>query len=268
MGRTAGSEFRRLCPSEDVIGKIGEYGVEVWPAIDIRQGRCVRLRQGDFSQETVYSEDPASMARHWVGLGARRLHLVDLDGAAQGEPVNLEALQKILQVADVPCQLGGGVRSQPWIERLLGLGIQRLVVGTAAVENPQWFSQMCQKFPGKLVLGIDARDGWVAVAGWQRTSRVPAIQLAQEFTHLPLAGIVYTDIATDGMLSGPNVEAMAAMQAAVSLPVIASGGIKSPQDVEKLAAAGLAGCIIGRALYEKCLTLPEAMQAAGEILPP
>jgi phosphoribosylformimino-5-aminoimidazole carboxamide ribotide isomerase len=208
------------------------------------------------------------MAWHWVSQGARRLHVVDLDGAAQGEPVNLEAIQRILQMVDVPCQLGGGIRSQSWIERLLQMGIRRLVVGTAAVEDPQWFSQMAYQFPGRLVLGIDARDGWVALAGWQRTSRIPALQLAQQIAHLPLAGIVYTDIATDGMLTGPNVEAMAAMQAAVALPVIASGGIKSPQDVEKLASAGLAGCIIGRALYEKCLTLQEAMIAAGELDPP
>lgn len=239
-------------------------GVEVWPAIDIRQGRCVRLRQGDFSRQTVYGEDPAEMARHWVNQGARRLHLVDLDGAAQGKPCNLEAIQRILQVVDVPCQFGGGIRNETSIQRLLELGAHRLVIGTAAVENPAWFTQMAQKFPGKLVLGIDAREGWVAVAGWQRRSQLHALQLAQQFAHLPLAGIVYTDIATDGMLSGPNVEAMAAMQAAVALPVIASGGIKTPQDVEKLAAAGLAGCIIGRALYEKCLSLQEAMRAAGE----
>lgn len=208
------------------------------------------------------------MAWYWVSQGARRLHLVDLDGAAHGEPVNLGAIERILHVVDIPCQLGGGIRTQSWIERLLQLGIRRLVVGTAAVENPEWFTQMAYQFPGRLVLGIDARDGWVAVAGWQRTSRIPALQLAQQFAHLPLAGIVYTDIATDGMLSGPNLEAMAAMKAAVPLPVIASGGIKSPQDVAKLAAAGLAGCIIGRALYEKCLTLQEAMVAAGELIAP
>jgi len=208
------------------------------------------------------------MARHWVGQGARRLHLVDLDGAAQGEPANLAALQKILQSVDVPCQFGGGVRSQAWIQRLLDLGVHRLVIGTSAVENPPWFAHMCENFPGRLVLGIDAREGWVAVAGWQRTSRVSALELARQFAHLPLAAIVYTDITTDGMLSGPNVEAMAAMQAAVPLPVIASGGVKTSQDVAKLAAAGLAGCIIGRALYEKCLTLPEAMIVAGDKLPP
>lgn len=242
--------------------------MEVWPAIDIRQGRCVRLRQGDFSQETVYSEDPVWMARHWVGEGARRLHLVDLDGAAQGEPVNWEVLRRILQVVDVPCQFGGGIRTHAWIERLLGLGLHRLVIGTSAVEEPRWFMQMCQSYPRRLVLGIDARDGWVAVAGWQRTSRIPAVELARQFDHLPLAAIVYTDIATDGMLCGPNVEAMAAMQATMSVPVIASGGVRSAQDVARLASAGLAGCIIGRALYEKCLTLPEAMAAAGDSPPP
>ncbi|MCS7305154.1 MAG: 1-(5-phosphoribosyl)-5-[(5-phosphoribosylamino)methylideneamino]imidazole-4-carboxamide isomerase [Thermoguttaceae bacterium] len=242
--------------------------MEVWPAIDIRQGRCVRLRQGDFSQEKVYSEEPERMAWHWVSQGARRLHLVDLDGAAKGEPVNLEAIEKILQMVDVPCQLGGGIRDQIWIERLLQLGVRRLVIGTSAAENPQWFTQMAYQFPGRLVLGIDARDGWVAVAGWQRTTRIPALELAQQFAHLPLGGIVYTDIAADGMLTGPNVEAMAAMRAAVPLPVIASGGITTLQDVEQLAAAGLAGCIIGRALYENCLTLQDAMLAAGELMPP
>jgi phosphoribosylformimino-5-aminoimidazole carboxamide ribotide isomerase len=236
--------------------------VEVWPAIDLRGGCCVRLKQGDYQQETVFGDDPAAMARHWVALGARRLHLVDLDGAREGRPVNLEAVGAILRAVEVPCELGGGIRSQETIAQLLGLGLKRLVIGTQAIRRPEWFRQMCRAFPGRLVLGIDARDGRVATDGWLETSEVAAVELAGQFAGEPIAAIIYTDIAADGMLSGPNLAAMAAMQAAVELPVIASGGVASGQDVARLAAAGMAGCIIGRALYEGTLTLPEALAAA------
>jgi phosphoribosylformimino-5-aminoimidazole carboxamide ribotide isomerase len=238
-------------------------GVEVWPAIDLRGGKCVRLKKGDYEQETVFGEDPAAMARHWVELGAERLHLVDLEGARQGRPANLESVRAIVRSVRVVCELGGGIRSEETIRELLKLGLRRLVIGTRALQDPDWFRRMCREFPGKLVLGIDAREGRVATDGWLQTSDVPVTELAQQFADEPIAAIIYTDIGTDGMLAGPNLAAMAAMQAAVALPVIASGGVTTQEDVARLAAAGMAGCIIGRALYEGRLTLPDALAAAG-----
>jgi phosphoribosylformimino-5-aminoimidazole carboxamide ribotide isomerase len=236
--------------------------VEVWPAIDLRGGHCVRLQQGDYSRETVFGDDPAATARGWVEQGAERLHLVDLDGARGGEPANLASVRLIVGAVDVPCELGGGIRSEATIARLLDLGLARLVIGTLALREPEWFRRMARKFPGRLVVGIDARDGRVAAEGWTETSEVEAVALAGQLAREPIAAIVYTDIATDGMMSGPNVPAMAEMQAAVDVPVVASGGVTTAGDVSRLAAAGLAGCIIGRALYEGKLKLPDALAAA------
>jgi phosphoribosylformimino-5-aminoimidazole carboxamide ribotide isomerase len=238
--------------------------VEIWPAIDLRGGKCVRLRQGDYRQETVFGDDPAAMARHWAGLGAKCLHLVDLDGAREGKPVNLPSIRAIVAAAGVPCELGGGIRTEESIRDLLELGLQRLVIGTSALSDPDWLRGVCRKYPGRLVLGIDAREGRVATNGWLATSDVPAVELAGRFAGEPLAAIIYTDIGTDGMLSGPNVEAMAQMQASVEWPVVASGGVTTAADVARLAAVPMAGCIIGRALYEGTMTLPEALSAAGE----
>ncbi len=235
--------------------------MQIWPAIDLRGGKCVRLKQGDYGRETVFGEDPAAMARHWVGQGAECLHLVDLDGAREGRPGNLASIRAILQAVDVPCELGGGIRNEQTVGQLLGLGLGRLVIGTSALKEPDWFGQMCRKFPGKLVLGIDARDGRVAAEGWLETSDAGAVELARQFVGEPIAAIVYTDIATDGMMVGPNVGAMAEMQSAVEVPVVASGGITTPEDVARLAAVPMAGCIIGRALYEGKLSLPEAIRA-------
>jgi phosphoribosylformimino-5-aminoimidazole carboxamide ribotide isomerase len=237
--------------------------VEIWPAIDLRGGKCVRLKQGDYSQETVFGDDPAAMARHWVAQGAQRLHLVDLDGARSGSPANRASVAAILAAVDVPCEFGGGVRNQETIRRLLEMGLARLVIGTSALKQPDWFRRMCREFPGQLVLGLDARDGLVATEGWLQTSHVSATELARQFDGEPLAAIVYTDIATDGMMAGPNVAAMAAMRAAVRLPVVASGGVTTVEDVARLAAAGLTGCIIGRALYEGTIGLPDALRAGG-----
>lgn len=236
--------------------------MQIWPAIDLRGGKCVRLKQGDYQRETVFGEDPAAMARHWVDLGADRLHLVDLDGARDGRPGNLASVRAILEAVDVPCELGGGIRDEQVIRQLLELGLQWLVVGTLALEQPDWFRRMCRTFAGKLVLGIDARQGRVATNGWLRTSEVAASDLARQFAGEAIAAIVYTDIASDGMMAGPNVEAMRQMQSAVDLPVIASGGVTTVEDVARLAAVPMAGCIIGRALYEGKLTLPEAIRAS------
>ena len=237
--------------------------MQIWPAIDLRGGKCVRLRQGDYERETVFGDDPAAMARHWVDLGATCLHLVDLDGARDGIAGNLEGVRTILAAVSVPCELGGGIRDEQTIGRLLELGIERLVIGTRAIQEPDWFRWMCRQFPRRLVLGIDALDGLVATDGWLKTSRVAATELARQFAGEPLRAIVYTDIATDGMLLGPNLPAMAEMQAAVDLPVIASGGITTRDDVCRLAAVPMAGCIIGRALYEGALALSDALTAAG-----
>jgi phosphoribosylformimino-5-aminoimidazole carboxamide ribotide isomerase len=238
--------------------------VEVWPAIDLRGGKCVRLQQGDYGRETVFGNDPAAMARHWVELGAECLHLVDLDGARDGVPANLESVRAIVEAVDARCELGGGIRSEEVIAELLALGLERLVIGTLAIKEPEWFRRMCREFSGKLVLGIDARDGRVATDGWRHASDVSAIDLARQLGGEPMAAIVYTDIATDGMMTGANVSAMGQMQAAVDVPVIASGGVTTVEDVVRLKAAGMAGCIIGRALYEGSLGLPEAIAAAKE----
>ena len=238
--------------------------MQIWPAIDLRGGKCVRLEQGDYRRETVYGDDPAEMARRWVAEGAECLHLVDLDAARDGTHANLAAVRNILAAVKVPCQLGGGVRDEPAIERLLSLGLSRLVVGTSALKDPVWFRAMCREYPGQLALGIDAREGRVATDGWLETSSVSAIELAQTFAGEPLVGIVYTDISRDGMLQGPNLMAMSDMKAAVQVPVIASGGVAGAEDVVALARIGMAGCIIGKALYEGTLTLPAALAAATE----
>jgi phosphoribosylformimino-5-aminoimidazole carboxamide ribotide isomerase len=236
--------------------------MQIWPAIDLRGGKCVRLRQGDYEQETVFADDPAAVALQFVEQGAEHLHVVDLEGAREGLPINLPSVQEILATIDIECELGGGIRDEQSVIELLDFGLSRLVIGTSALVDPEWFRETSRRFPGRLVLGIDARDGRVATDGWLQTSDVNAIELARQFATEPLAAIIYTDIATDGMLRGPNVAAMAAMQAAVRVPVIASGGVTTAADVAQLAEAGLAGCIIGRALYVGTLTLEDAFRAA------
>lgn len=236
--------------------------MQIWPAIDLRGGKCVRLAQGDYGRETVYGDDPAAVARQFAHQGAQHLHLVDLDGARDGASANLDAAAAILAAVTIPCELGGGIRDEAAIERLLSLGLSRLVVGTRALKEPDWFRSVVRRFPGKLALGIDAKEGKVATAGWLETSEVGAIDLARQFDGQPLAAIIYTDIAKDGMLQGPNLAAMAEMKAAVATPVIASGGVTTAQDVADLAALGMDGCIIGRALYEGTITLQEALSAS------
>jgi phosphoribosylformimino-5-aminoimidazole carboxamide ribotide isomerase len=238
--------------------------MQLWPAIDLRAGKCVRLQQGDYGRETVFGDDPAAMARHWVAQGAECLHLVDLDGAKAGRPSNLESVRAILAAVSVPCEFGGGIRDENTIASLLDLGLAKLVIGTKALREPDWFRQVCRRFPGKLVLGLDARNGRVATDGWLETSDTPAVELAAQFDDEPLAAIVYTDIATDGMLAGPNLAAIREMQKAVRLPVIASGGVTTADDVAQIAVLGVAGCIIGRSLYEGRLTLKEALAAAQD----
>jgi phosphoribosylformimino-5-aminoimidazole carboxamide ribotide isomerase len=233
--------------------------MRVIPAIDLRGGLCVRLRQGDYERETVFGDDPAAMAARWEAEGATLIHLVDLDGAKAGRPVNVEPVQRIIRQVSVPCQLGGGVRDQATIATWLEAGIERVIVGTAALRDPDWFGAMIRAYPGRLVLGLDARDGKVAAQGWLETSSVQVAALARRFEDLPLAAIVYTDIARDGTLDGPNLEATRSLAEHVSLPVIASGGVGSLEDLERLASLPIAGCIVGRALYEGRFSLGEAI---------
>lgn len=239
--------------------------MQIWPAIDLRGGKCVRLRQGDYAQETVFNDDPATVARQFAEAGARHLHVVDLDGAREGAPVNLPAVEEILDALRTSSEpfeveLGGGIRDEQSIAELLDFGLDRLVVGTSAIKRTDWFEGIVDRFPNKLVLGIDARDGLVATDGWLETSQTNAVELASRFVGKPLAAIVYTDIATDGMMQGPNVAAMSEMQQAMGdLSVVASGGVTTLEDVQRLKEAGLSAAIIGRALYEGTIDLSKAV---------
>jgi phosphoribosylformimino-5-aminoimidazole carboxamide ribotide isomerase len=237
--------------------------VLIYPAIDLRGGQCVRLRQGDYSQETVFGADPAAMANRWVEAGASVLHIVDLDGARQGRPINGDSVRAIVQASGVSCQLGGGIRTEEHLLEALGWGVARVILGTQALHDPAWCETMCRRYPGKVVLGIDAKQGRVATDGWLNVSTLTALDLAKRCAEWPLAALVYTDISRDGMLEGPNVAATAALAAAVPIPVIASGGVTKLDDVMALARHKIAGCIIGRALYEGRIDLGAAI-AAGK----
>jgi phosphoribosylformimino-5-aminoimidazole carboxamide ribotide isomerase len=237
--------------------------VLILPAIDVRGGQCVRLRQGDYAQETVFGDDPAAMARRWVEQGARFLHIVDLDGAKAGRPTNGEAIRAIVHAAGVPCQLGGGLRSEEDIEQALGWGVARVIVGSRALKEPAWLERITRQWPERVVLGIDARNGLVATDGWLQVSERPAVDFARDCAGWPLAAIVFTDIGKDGMLAGPNLAAMAELARDVPLPVIASGGVTTIDDVRELKQRGLAGCIIGRALYEGRIDLTRAIEVAN-----
>jgi phosphoribosylformimino-5-aminoimidazole carboxamide ribotide isomerase len=240
----------------------GFLSVLILPAIDLRDGQCVRLRQGDYAQETIFGTDPAAMARRWVGQGAAYLHLVDLDGAREGRPVNGATVRAIVKAAGVPCQLGGGLRSEAHVEEALAWGLDRVVLGTRALRDPAWCEAVCRRFPGRVALSIDARDGVVVTDGWQQVSQVTALDLARRCAAWPLAAVVYTDIRRDGMLEGPNVEATAELAAALPVPVFASGGVTTLDDVARLTRRRLAGCVIGRALYEGRLDLAAALALA------
>ena len=239
--------------------------MQILPAIDLRGGQCVRLRQGDYQLETVFDADPAGVARRWVGEGAEILHIVDLDGAREGKPINSPSIRAIVESSGVPCQLGGGLRSERDISEALGWGVTRVVIGTKALSDPRWLEAMVQKFPERIVLGIDAKEGRVATHGWMDVSSESAIDLARKLEELPLAALVYTDISRDGMLAGANVAAMAEMCAATRLPVIASGGVTTLDDIRRLAALPLAGCIVGRALYESRIKLKDILAVCAEM---
>ena len=239
----------------------------IYPAIDIRGGRCVRLTEGRFDAETVFADDPAEMALKWAGIGAEFLHLVDLDGALAGEGKNVPVIERILQSVNIPVQLGGGIRNLETIEKLLALGVTRLILGSAAVKNPQLVEEACKKYPGHIAVGIDAKNGEVAIEGWGKGSGVAATELAKQMAAYGVETIIYTDISRDGMLSGVNVEATAALARACGVPIIASGGVASIEDIRRVKAVeadGVQGCIIGKAIYTGAVDLKEALALAKE----
>ena len=239
----------------------------IYPAIDIRGGRCVRLTEGRFDAETVFADDPAQMALKWAGLGAEFLHLVDLDGALAGEGKNVPVIERILKSVNIPVQLGGGIRNLATIEKLLDLGVTRLILGSAAVKNPELVQEACKKYPGHIAVGIDAKNGEVAIEGWGQGSGVAATELAKKMASFGVETIIYTDISRDGMLSGVNVEATAALARACGVPIIASGGVASLDDIRRVKAVegdGVQGCIIGKAIYTGAVDLKEALALAKE----
>ncbi|NJM66778.1 MAG: 1-(5-phosphoribosyl)-5-[(5-phosphoribosylamino)methylideneamino]imidazole-4-carboxamide isomerase [Acaryochloris sp. RU_4_1] len=240
--------------------------MDVIPAIDLLEGRCVRLYQGDYDQSQVFSENPIEVAKVWESQGAQWLHLVDLDGAKTGQPINLETIAAIVDALDIPVQVGGGLRDRDRVTQLLNLGVQRGILGTVAIENPDLVQELCQEFPGQIVVGIDAREGKVATRGWLETSEILAVDLAQRMVTAGAAAIIYTDIQRDGTLQGPNIPLLREMASGISIPVIASGGVSSIADLLNLLALealGVTGAIVGKALYTKDITLPEALRAVG-----
>ena len=240
--------------------------MEVIPAIDLLEGRCVRLYQGDYDRSDVFNEDPVAVAKQWVDEGATRLHLVDLDGAKAGEPRNLKTIEAIARAISIPIQVGGGLREYASVANLLSIGIDRAILGTVAVEKPELVQQLAQEFPGHIVVGIDARDGKVATRGWLETSEVLATVLAQQMVELGVAAIIYTDIHRDGTLAGPNIPALRELAMAVDIPVVASGGVSSLTDLLSLLSLeplGVNSVIVGRSLYTGDVSLKEAIQAIG-----
>lgn len=244
--------------------------MEILPAIDLRGGKCVRLRQGDYAQETIFGDDPTEIARRWVAEGTRWLHLVDLDGAKAGRPVNHEVVRRIVQATGVQCELGGGIRDEAAIQLMLDdVGVERVIIGTQALKQPDWFREMAKRWPGRLVLGIDARNGMVATEGWLDVSKTSAIELAKTYTDLDLAAVVYTNIANDGMMQGVDEGTIRDMIALteLGLPVIASGGVTTLRDVDRLSEVSsqhpkLIGAIIGRAIYEGTIRVADAMRVS------
>lgn len=239
------------------------------PAIDLKAGQCVRLRQGDMNEVTVFSDDPVAAAARWVEAGARRLHIVDLDGATEGEPVNAEVIHRIVErFPDLPIQVGGGIRTEDSVEVYIQAGVRYVIIGTRAVNEPHFISDLCAEFPTHVIVGLDARDGKVATEGWSKLSRHDAIDMARHFEADGVEALIYTDIARDGMLRGVNIDATLRLAEAVNIPVIAAGGIGNIDNVKKLAAlsgAGIVGAITGRAIYEGTLDFAAGQRAADEI---
>lgn len=239
------------------------------PAIDLKDGQCVRLQQGDMNAATVFSEDAAATARHWREQGARRLHVVDLNGAFAGKPVNLPAIRDILSVAgDMPVQLGGGIRDLDTIEKYLDAGISYIIIGTAAVKTPGFLHEACDAFPGHIMVGLDAKDGMVATDGWSKITKHEVVDLARRFQDYGVEAVIYTDIGRDGMLTGVNIEATVKLAQALTIPVIASGGLTGLDDVRELCKVegeGISGAITGRAIYQGTIDFREAQELADSL---
>ena len=241
--------------------------MQIIPAVDIKNGKCVRLLQGRMDQETIFSPDPAAMACKWARAGAELIHVIDLDGAFAKHPQNMDAIVKIVQSTGVPVQLGGGIRNLETIQMVIEMGVKRVIIGTQAVQNPEFVKTACERFPGQIVLGVDARKGQVAIEGWSRTTRIGAVELAQQFEASDLAAINFTDIQRDGMLTGPNIEEIRAFAQATQIPVVASGGVSNITDIRRLLelkSDGVTGVIVGKALYSGTLDLKDAIDAARE----
>lgn len=239
------------------------------PAIDLKDGKCVRLRQGRMEDSTIFSDNPVEVAARWVAAGCRRLHLVDLNGAFAGEPVNGEIVRAVAKAyPDLPIQIGGGIRSAATIEAYLDAGVSYVIIGTKAVKEPEFVTQMCKAFPGHIIVGLDAQDGLVAIDGWAEITDVRAVDLAQRFRNDGVSSIVYTDISRDGMMQGVNVEATVELAVKAGIPVIASGGVTNIDDIRRLAEVadqGILGAITGRAIYEGTLDVAEAQKLSDEL---
>lgn len=238
----------------------------IFPAIDLKDGRCVRLRQGDMAAETVYSSDPVAVATEWWRQGAQVIHIVDLNGAVDGRPQNLSHIQAVVNSGGGKIQVGGGIRTMETIRQYLSEGVWRVVLGTAALQNPALLDQACAEYPGRIVLGLDAKDGKVAVRGWTTLSDTTAVELLRNLAGRSLGAVVYTDIARDGMLTGPNIPSLRQIVEQSAVPVIASGGISRVEDLRHIRALGsrIEGAIVGKALYDGKLSLPEALRVAQE----
>jgi len=239
------------------------------PAIDLKDGKCVRLRQGRMEDETVFSDDPVAVAQRWVDAGARRLHMVDLNGAFAGKPVNAAVIRSVAEAfPDLPIQVGGGIRDEETVQAYLDAGVQYTIIGTRAVSAPHFVNDLCAEFPGHIIVGLDAKDGMVAIDGWSKLSHHPVIDMAQRFENDGVEAIVFTDIGRDGMMSGVNVESTVELAQAIRIPVIASGGITTIDDIQALcdvADEGIMGAITGRAIYEGSLDLAEAQKLADTL---
>ncbi len=236
----------------------------VIPAVDIRGGRCVRLVRGKPDAETVFSNDPVEMAVRWEEQGARYLHIVDLDGAFEGAPINISVVKNIVSSLSIPAQVGGGIRSDETVERLLDAGVARVILGTRALDSHDWLGELCEKFSGRVVVSVDSVEAKVAVRGWTVVSDTPVTELLERLAKVPLAAVIYTDTSRDGTLTGPPFEQITKVVDSTAIPVIAAGGVTTLDDVRRLAEMNLEGVIIGRALYEGTITLPEANGIAAE----
>lgn len=238
--------------------------MDVLPAIDLIDGKCVRLLQGQYDKKIIYGDYPADQAKEFIDEAAKWIHVIDLDGAKAGKPMNIEAIESIVALRKLKVEVGGGIRDEESIRRLLDIGVERLIIGTRAVKEFDWFAEMCEKFPRRLVLGLDGKDSKVATDGWLQETEETIIDFAQKATSVPIAAIIYTDISKDGMLEGPNLDRTQLLVQSIDVPVVAAGGVTTVDDITHLGEIGVAGAVIGRGLYEGTITVRDAIKVAGE----